>query len=243
MLTQLSTLKARLGLEIFDTTDDATLTNLLRHVSARFAAECNRTFDFGAGVTNEFRADQINVVVDHPPIELISQFDLKSSESEGWILQSGVEYLLSPQKSLIELAQPLGSVRQLGRVTYTGGYVLPGAAPTGNQIALPDALEQGCIEQVAYWYSRRTQLGLLSVSSDAGIVQQFQSTDLLPQVRATLNIMKDGLTDRLAGTNGRTIERFTPTRLFAPIRTFIVDFNQHLTIIGHYIKQMRAGGE
>src|SRR5438093_1606157 len=143
MLTQLSTLKARLGLEIFDTTDDTILTNLLRHVGARFAAECNRTFDYAAGVTNEFRADQINVVVDHPPIELISQFDLKTTESEGWILQSGVEYLLSPQKSLIELAQPLGSVRQLGRVTYTGGYILPGATPTGNQIALPDALEQG----------------------------------------------------------------------------------------------------
>ena len=186
MLTQLTTLKARLGLELFDTTEDVMLTNLLRHVSARFAAECNRIFDYGAGVTHEFRADQINIVVDRPPIELISQFDLKTTESEGWILQSGVEYLLSPQKSLVEFAQPLGSVRPLGRVTYTGGYILPGANPTGNQITLPDALEQGCIEQVAYWYSRRTQLGLLSISSEAGIVQQFQSTDLLPQVRATL---------------------------------------------------------
>jgi len=186
MLTQLATLKARLGLELFDTTDDLMLTNLLRHVSARFAAECNRTFDYAAGATCEFRADQINIVVDRPPIELVTQFALKSSESEGWIVQSGVEYFLSPQKSLVELAQPLGSLRQVGRVSYTGGYILPGATPTGNQIALPDALEQGCIEQVAYWYSRRTQLGLLSISSDAGIVQQFQSTDLLPQVQATL---------------------------------------------------------
>src|SRR6266481_10192218 len=186
MLTQLSSLKARLGLEIFDTTDDATLTNLLRHVSARFAAECNRNFDYGSGLTHEFRADQTNIVVDRPPIELVSQFDLKSSESEGWIVQSDVGYLLSPQKCVVELSEPLGSVRQLGRVTYTGGYLLPGTAPTGNQIALPDDVEQACIEQVAYWYSRRTQLGLLSISSEAGIVQQVQSTDLLPQVRATL---------------------------------------------------------
>src|SRR5260221_739095 len=135
MLTQLTTLKTRLGLEIFDTTDDVTLTNLLRHVSARFAAECNRTFDYAAGATFEFRADQVNIVVDRPPIELVSQFDLKSSESEGWIVQSGVEYLLSPQRSLVELSEPLGSVRQLGRLTYTGGHVLPGATPTGNQIA------------------------------------------------------------------------------------------------------------
>ena len=132
MLTQLVTLKARLGLELFDTTDDAMLTNLLQHVSARFAAECNRTFDYAAGATYEFRANQVNIVVDRPPIELLSQFALKSSESESWILQSGVEYLLSPQKCVVELWEPLGSVRQLGRVTYTGGYVLPGAAPTGD---------------------------------------------------------------------------------------------------------------
>jgi len=186
MLTQLATLKARLGLELFDTTEDVGLTNLLRHVSARFAAECNRVFDYGAALTYEFRADQINIVVDRQPIELVSQFALKSSESEGWILQTEVEYLLSPKKSVIELAEPLGSVRQLGRVTYTGGYVLPGATPTGNQVALPDDIEQACIEQVVYWYSRRSQLGLLSISSEAGIVQQFQSADLLPQVRATL---------------------------------------------------------
>src|SRR5258708_7441433 len=122
MLTQLSTLKARLGLEIFDTTDDFTLTNLLRHVSARFAAECNRIFDYAADATYEFHADQINIVVDRPPIELVAQFALKTTESEGWILQSGVEYLLSPQRCVVELSAPIGSVRQLGRVTYTGGY-------------------------------------------------------------------------------------------------------------------------
>jgi hypothetical protein len=29
----------------------------------------------------------------------------------------------------------------LGRVTYTGGYVLPGASPGAGQTALPDDLE------------------------------------------------------------------------------------------------------
>src|SRR5881394_1067584 len=132
MLTQLSTLKCRLGLEQFDPTDDLTLTNLLRHVSARFAIECNRTFDYGAGLTYEFRAEQINILVDRPPIQLVSQFDLKTTESEGWILQSSTSYLLSPTKAVIELAEPLGISGQLGRVTYTGGYILPGTSPTGN---------------------------------------------------------------------------------------------------------------
>src|SRR2546421_4054509 len=186
MLTQLATLKSRLGLEAFATDDDPLLTNLLKHVSARFACECNRTFDYGAGLTCQFRADQINIIVERPPIEILSRFDLKTTESEGWLLQAGIDYLLSPQKTIIELAQPLGTSRQLGRVTYTGGYILPGALPAGNPIALPDDLEQACLEHVAYWYQRRAQLGLVSVSSGDSTVQQFQSADLLPQGQAVL---------------------------------------------------------
>src|SRR5882672_3842673 len=176
MLTQLATIKSRLGLDPFDTAGEPLLTSLLKHVSARFAAECNRVFDYGAGLTYGFRADQLNILVDHPPIELVSLFHLKTSESEGWVLQSAIDYLISPQKSVIELVQPLGSSRQLGRVTYTGGYILPGASPTGNQVALPDDLEQVCIEQVAYWYQRRSQLGLVSISSGGSTIQQYQST-------------------------------------------------------------------
>ena len=186
MLTQLSTLKARLGLETFDTTDDTLLTNILKHVSARFAADCNRIFDYGEGLTYEFPADEIGIFVDHTPIEAVSEFALKTTEAEGWIVQPEVDYLLAPKKTMISLAKRLGTSRQLGRVTYAGGYVLPGATPDGNQIALPDEIEQACLEQAAYWYQRRTQLGLLSISSDAGIVQQFQSSDLLAQVVAVL---------------------------------------------------------
>ena len=64
MLTQLSTIKSRLGLDAFDTTDDPLLTSLLKHVSARFTAECNRVFDYGAAPTDGFRADQLNILVD-----------------------------------------------------------------------------------------------------------------------------------------------------------------------------------
>src|SRR6266513_6090193 len=137
MLPTLVAIQVRLGLDTFDTTDDPLLTNLLKHVSARCSAECNRTFDYGAALTYEFRANDTNIAVDHPPIELVSKFELKSTESEGWTLLSAIDYLLSPQKTLIELAQPLGQSGQLGRVTYTGGYILPGTASSGNQVALP----------------------------------------------------------------------------------------------------------
>jgi len=85
------------------------------------------------------------------------------------------------------MPEPVGISDQIGQVTYTGGYILPGNTPTGTQTAMPDELVLACLEQVAYWYQRRTQLGLLSVNSDGGsTVQQFQSSDLLPRVRAVL---------------------------------------------------------
>ena len=186
MLTTLTTLKARLGLETFDTTDDALLINLANFVSARFAADCHRTFDYGAALTYEFRARQLNIVVDRPPIASVALFELKTTEAEGWLSQTGIDYVLTPTKSMIQLAFPLGGARQLGRVTYTGGYILPGTVPSGSQLALPADLELACMEQVSYWYQRRAQLGLVSVSTGGATVQQYQSTDLLPQVAAVL---------------------------------------------------------
>src|SRR2546426_11521464 len=129
MLTTLLNIKSRLGLDAFDTENDFILTCTLKHVSARFAAECNRTFDYGVDLKFEFRGDQENILVDHPPIESVSKFELKTTESEGWGPQSAIGYLLSPQKTTIELAEPLGTTAQLGRVTYTGGYILPGGTP------------------------------------------------------------------------------------------------------------------
>src|SRR5437899_9484290 len=126
MLTSIQTLKIRLGIEIFETSDDLLLTMLLKHVSARFAAECNRTFERAADVTFEFRASETMVTPDRPPIESVSAFHLKRTQAEGWVAQTDVEYLLSPQRCVIELASPLGLECELGRVTYTGGYVLPG---------------------------------------------------------------------------------------------------------------------
>jgi hypothetical protein len=98
-----------------------------------------------------------------------------------------VEYLLNPTKSIVELAAPLGTSRQLGRVTFAGGYVLPGNTPGTGQTALPAELEQAAIEQCAYWYQRRDQLGLTSVSGEGGSISNFTALDLLPGVRAVLN--------------------------------------------------------
>ena len=186
MLAQLSTLKLRLGIEQFETTDDALLISLLQYVSGRFSCECHRIFDYGTDVTYVFRGGIMNIPIDRSPIESVTRFELKNFEIDEWITQVGIKYMISPWRNLVQLREQFGCACQIGRITYSGGYVLPGVTPTDNQVALPYEIEYACAEQAAYWYQRRTQLGLRSAATEGGLVQQFQTSDLLPQVRAVL---------------------------------------------------------
>ena len=183
LLTQLSTIKSRLG--ITDTTDDTLLTNFIKFASGRFERVCNRLFDRQANTTDEFQADELELRPARYPIESVSAFHLKNDETEGWVQQNEVEYLIR-RACVISLAVPAGTCAQLVRVTYTGGYVLPGTTPGAGQTALPDELEQACVEQVAFWYQRRHQLGLVSVPTGDRNFYRVAELDLLPQVAAIL---------------------------------------------------------
>src|SRR5437867_2872685 len=127
MLTQLSTIKSRLAITVTDY--DALLTNTIKAVSARFDNECNRAFARTVNAAHEFSAEEIELRPPCYPIESVTKFELKSNESDGWTEQTGVEHLIRRQ-CVISLLFPLSSLLApgLGRVTYTGGYVLPGTA-------------------------------------------------------------------------------------------------------------------
>ena len=87
---------------------------------------------------------------------------------------------------LPKVSVPLGTKYEQGRVTYTGGYVLPGTTPGAGQTALPDDLEHACTEQVAYWYQNRFRLGLLSMPAEGRTFFNIAQIDLLPQVQSIL---------------------------------------------------------
>jgi hypothetical protein len=186
MLTELATIKARLGLENADTDEDVLLSNFLAHASGRFEKECNRLFERTVDFQEEFGGNETELRPSRCPVESVSAFALKTTESEGWIVQTGVDCLIR-RGCVISLASGrLGSERTQLRVTYTGGYVMPGTPADAGQTALPAELEQACVEQVTYWYQRRTQLGLTSISGEGGSIQNFSSLDLLPHVKAVL---------------------------------------------------------
>src|SRR2546426_1110381 len=188
MLTQLSTVKSRLALTVTDY--DGLLTTAIKAVSDRFDKECNRNLARTAAATHEFDANDTEILPPCYPVEVVTKFELKSNETDGWIEQTGVQYLLRRQ-CVISLSTPLSYQLStinspIARITYTGGYVLPGTSPGAGQTALPDDLEQAAVEQVAYWFRNRDKTGLARSWPSGGTYESFLQSDLLLEVRAVL---------------------------------------------------------
>ena len=184
MLCQLSTVKARLAFDEFNVQFDALLTNAINSVSARFDQETNRILPRTVSATYEFFAGDVEISPPIYPIESVSKFETKTSESAGWIEQTSVEYLVR-KGCIISLPGPLTLQQAQARITYTAGYVLPGTAPAAGQTALPSDLEQAAVEQCAAWFLLRDKVGL-EISWPTGNYQRFSQLPLLPSVRETL---------------------------------------------------------
>jgi hypothetical protein len=184
MVAQLSTLKLRLGIAPTDTTQDDLLAHFLDAVSARFDRECRRTLARTVDATHEFRADETTIILPCYPLETIGKFEFKITESTGWLLQTP-DHLIR-RHSIINLLGPLGTAAQLARITYTGGYVLPGTTPSPGQFALPKDLEAAATEQAAAWFLRRDLLGLVRHWPNTGTYLVISRAPLLPSVQMLL---------------------------------------------------------
>jgi hypothetical protein len=193
MLTQLSTVKTRLAIELPDLTFDALLLRAIVAVSARFDLETNRTLARTENFTFEFPPEDGEILLPCYPIESITKFEIKVSEAGGWIQQGNVEYLIRRQ-CILSFPSPLTALQPaafnpslcLARITYTGGYLLPGSDAVVGATPLPVELEQAAIEQTVFWFQTRDKPGLLRQWPKGGSYEQFADPDLLPSVRATL---------------------------------------------------------
>src|SRR3954462_219462 len=195
LLTTLDSLKTRLAIPETDGINDDMLTFIIEAVSARFDKETNRTLARTVDATFEFDVDDLEISVPCYPIESVTKFETKTSESEGWVQQSDVDYLIR-NSCIISLTadfrrkildEGLGAI---GRVTYTAGYVLPGTDPILGQTPLPSDLEHAAIEQAAFWFIRRDMVGLDTSWPKSGVLQRFSKLDLLLPVARVLNTYK-----------------------------------------------------
>jgi hypothetical protein len=188
MLSTLSSVKSRLAIPDLNVEFDDLLTTALTALSARFDRETNRTLTRTANTTHEFDPCETEIIPPSYPIESVSKFETKSTEAEGWIEQTGIDYLIRNSTAVTHSSPLAFDARPsaLGRLTYTGGYVLPGDTPGTGQTPLPPDLEQAAVEKVAYWFQNRDKLGLLRYWPHDGIYQQLSGLDLLPSVAAVL---------------------------------------------------------
>ncbi len=106
MLTQLNTVKSRLALTVTDYDD--ILTSAIKAVSARFDKECNRTLARTTASTHEFDSNDTEILPPRYPVEAVTKFELKTNETDGWVEQTGIEYLIRRQ-CVISLSVPLNS--------------------------------------------------------------------------------------------------------------------------------------
>ncbi len=186
MLTQLTTVKARLGIAPADVSQDDLLTRTIEGVSARFDRECGRTLERTVGAVQQFPGSETEIVLACYPVETVTKFEVKSNEAGGWEELGGVDYLIR-SASVISLVLPLRPVgRDLARVTYTGGYVAAGAVVGEGQTALPKDLEAAATEQVAVWYQSKDKLGLLRHWPSGGTYLVLSQAPLLSWVAVTL---------------------------------------------------------
>ncbi|HWQ90755.1 MAG TPA: hypothetical protein VN673_03720 [Clostridia bacterium] len=186
MLTQLTTVKWRLAIVPEDTTQDEFLTHAIQAVSARFDRFCNRSFARATGAKHEFSARDLDVCVPCYPIETVTKWETKESEASGWVEQTGVEFVIR-RGGVVSLASRLAPVMsQMARITYTGGYVLPGTTAGAGQTALPADLEDAAIEQVAFWYRHRDNMGLIRHWPSGGTYLVFTQEPLLLTVKQVL---------------------------------------------------------
>ena len=188
MLTQLATVKQRLALQNIDTQYDDLLTRVIGAVSGRFDLECNRTLARTIGATHEFPIRDTENPVPCYPIETVVRFETKATEALGWVEQPDIDYIIRGRcvVSLYSLLPIPAPEAQLARLIYTGGYVLPGNTPEPGQAALPADLENAAIEQIAFWFQRRDNVGVIRIWPSGGNYMQLVDTDLLPAVRAVL---------------------------------------------------------
>lgn len=167
-LARLTDLRARLGIE--DSVDDALLTRLLAAFTAHAELLCNRQFDRSATATFRFDGDATEILVDRYPIESVTTLALRPAGESSWTTQTGVAYRLNEAAGILSLVDgAMGTARDDARVTFVGGYVLPGATVGSGQTALPKDIEHAALEQCAHWYRNRDRLGLSSVSGDGSV--------------------------------------------------------------------------
>jgi hypothetical protein len=187
-LSQLATLKLWLPLASGNTNDDVTLSRLLTGVSMDFMRATKRPDLLMANYTEVHQGDgSSRMIAFHWPIISVTTLTIGgaaiSASSDkiqnGYYLDQDIDperiWNLYLNGFVFVDAVPIS-------LAYIAGYLQPGTAPTGTQIALPEDIEQAVLDWCAYRYKERPNVGATQRRSVQGESAQTEMIDAPPNV-------------------------------------------------------------
>jgi uncharacterized phiE125 gp8 family phage protein len=161
-LTQLATLKAALGISV--TTYDTLLARLITAASRAIEAATGRVFAQETVDETLPGSDRYRLQLARTPVKSVTSVNLDDAtlDTSEYSIEDGASGALFRAQGWWSVRSVAGWIEPMRTsepytlhwtVRYVGGYVLPGGTPGAGDVALPDDIEQACIEAVRMWYS------------------------------------------------------------------------------------------
>ncbi len=87
MLAELATVKARLSIDVADTSHDALLNQFIEVVTGMFDRATGRTLARTVDFTQEFSGEEMDIALELYPFESLKSFEVKEDEevTGGWL--------------------------------------------------------------------------------------------------------------------------------------------------------------
>jgi hypothetical protein len=174
---------------------DAAITAIGKGVARLFDRHCNRIFERGDNITEEFSADRRVWITKRFPIELISSIEQRDTSGVPWtgLVVENTILQRDDKAGIIKFGSTQGTHLSQMRLTYSGGYWFDttedgsGVMPAGATL-LPEDVKLAWFIQCAEVWNKKDKLGKNITKDDATFVSQLlMSLDFVPQVKAILN--------------------------------------------------------
>jgi hypothetical protein len=187
-LTTLDTLKQWLPVKSDIVTDDATLGRLITAVSQDFMRATKRPDLLQADYTEVRQGDGAQrLAVYHWPIVAVDLLKVATVAIPASADKIAVGYFfdqdIDPERifNLYLIGSAFTDAAAV-QIDYTAGYVQPGATPTGDEIALPNDIEQAVLDWCGYRYKQRPNVGVTQRRSTEGEQTGLEIVDAPPNV-------------------------------------------------------------
>jgi hypothetical protein len=190
----LADVKDRIGLTVTDY--DGVINRILSGIEYIFNESTQRTLILNSvDVTEYYTGGGPYLQLTRYPVKSITSIkeavDYDFDNAVALVADTDYRLVAAGKKGLIY--RPYTSWLELPDVTqviYKGGFVAAGQTAGSGETAMPADLREAAIEQAAYFYKHKDDIGLSSASFKGESFNKFADINLLPMVEAILKNYK-----------------------------------------------------